>query len=422
MNSKNSAVLRVTANICFFFTVLSVFTVYEQMWPALALYAALCLAVGFAAVRCGNALLRFLLALIPTLAFLLVIPGLSLQLLLLAFPALAVFYYVWVMSSGRFAVPLDEYRRTFTMQLVVALFFIAANIVDTTLYKAKHVSMVSIAFVLVFLLIGVYTLRVMQMGASMDMRWQASNFLTIVGVPTVSVAVATLFFLLLRFSEPVLRFLFRPIGRLLSLLMLKLFPDTAENFSLPERPEISMPTSQVPYVAVDDLTTENIDDGEPNGLNPLLVERLTLIGAYVVLAIIFAITLYLIAKGLRKRLRYADENEQIFELTEAERSSVVRRGGRRAKRAPVIGNAGQIRRIYLLYLEFMQKHGLSVYGSNTSEELLDEAQKIRQSPEAVRLRELYIAARYGEGSAITRAQVEEAQRCLDAITAETPAG
>ena len=38
-----------------------------------------------------------------------------------------------------------------------------------------------------------------------------------------------------------------------------------------------------------------------------------------------------------------------------------------------------------------------------------------ESKDAVRLRELYLAARYGNPSAVTREQVQEAQACLERI-------
>ena len=234
MNAKNSSVLRITANICFYFTILCVFDAIRGMRLALAVFVALCFALGFVAVRCKNAWLRLLLGLLPALAFLLAELKFA-----LVFPAAAAVYYAAVMCSGRFAVPLDEYRRSFSIQLALALFFIGANIVDTTLFKAKHVSPESLVFVVLFLLLGVYTMRTQQMGASMSGKWLASNLLTIVGFPTLAVGVSTALFLLLRFSEPVLSLVFRPLGTFLSWLMMKLFPSKVEEFVVPPTPGMS---------------------------------------------------------------------------------------------------------------------------------------------------------------------------------------
>jgi hypothetical protein len=79
----------------------------------------------------------------------------------------------------------------------------------------------------------------------------------------------------------------------------------------------------------------------------------------------------------------------------------------------VVGNAGQLRRIYKTYLEYRQEGGMTVGASDTSAQILDK--ETREKEEAARLRELYIAARYGDPSAVTRSQVQEAQACLERI-------
>lgn len=50
--------------------------------------------------------------------------------------------------------------------------------------------------------------------------------------------------------------------------------------------------------------------------------------------------------------------------------------------------------------------------------MLTHAAGSGESAEAARLRELYIAARYGDPKAVTAEQVAEAQRCLDVILGE----
>ena len=64
--------------------------------------------------------------------------------------------------------------------------------------------------------------------------------------------------------------------------------------------------------------------------------------------------------------------------------------------------------------------GVSVGKTDTSQEVLERAEKQRRSEDARRLRELYIAARYGDPDAVTRGQVEEAQACLERIVNEHP--
>ena len=89
---------------------------------------------------------------------------------------------------------------------------------------------------------------------------------------------------------------------------------------------------------------------------------------------------------------------------------------RRKNRLPLLaGNARQLRRIYKTYLEYRRDKGVAVYPSDTSAEVLDKDLQMSESKDAVRLRELYLAARYGNPSAVTREQVQEAQACLERI-------
>ena len=53
--------------------------------------------------------------------------------------------------------------------------------------------------------------------------------------------------------------------------------------------------------------------------------------------------------------------------------------------------------------------------ADTSADILAREQETGENADAKRLRELYLAARYGEPGAVTREQVQEAQACLERI-------
>ena len=114
-----------------------------------------------------------------------------------------------------------------------------------------------------------------------------------------------------------------------------------------------------------------------------------------------------------KRNQVLKEGDEVFyEETEA---APAQRMGRRKRNAPVLGSARQLRRIYQTYLEYVNTQGMSIGKADTSKDVLERSKQTRDLPEAVRLRELYIAARYGDPDAVTRDQVDEAQRCLETI-------
>ena len=63
----------------------------------------------------------------------------------------------------------------------------------------------------------------------------------------------------------------------------------------------------------------------------------------------------------------------------------------------------------------MRRRGVRIRQDNTSREILTEAGQFSSPPAAVRLRELYLKARYDEGADVTLEDVQEAARCLKEI-------
>ena len=241
---KQTFVYRVSGEICFFFSVLNVFDAFRALRLPMALFAAACLALGLVIVRCKSAWLRFGLALLPGLSFL-IGPW---NLFLIA-PGFAWLYYILVMTRGNYAYPLDEYRKTYTLLLTVCLFFLAANIANSTIYRGRLLSLDCLLYAFAFLLLGVMAMRRMQMGADMNRSWQLRNALTVAGFPLAAVGVSVLLFLLLRFSAPALRYLLTPLGHFVLWLLNLLFPGRAEELLAPVptmKPEKNILAMQVP--------------------------------------------------------------------------------------------------------------------------------------------------------------------------------
>lgn len=405
---KQTHVFRVTAEICFFFAVLNVFEVYHGLWLPMAVFTAACFALGFLIVRFQSKTLRLVLSLLPALAFLLGEIGLPLVL-----PALAWFYYVLVMTQGNYALPLEEYRKTYTALLAICLLFVAGNIANSTIYRGQLISPACLAYTFLFLFFGVVSMRRMQMGADMSRSWKLSNALSVVGVPVLAVGGALLLFMILRFFEPALRFLVEPIGKFLLWLYFLLFPakeavDPALQSTL--KPEVNI----LPYEPDFGVfgSGSHLDDADNFSTNSLLIEKAAGIGAYVVLGILLLLALYLIVKHVRRN-RPLDESEELnYDGTE---EAAPEERGRGKKSARMLGHARQLRRIYQTYLEFINVRGQHVGKADTSADILERTQKVKASPEAARLRELYIAARYGDPRAVTAEQVDEAQGCLEKI-------
>lgn len=407
---KQTSVFRVTAEICFYFAVLSVFTALRAWRLSMALFTAVSLLLGLVIVRCKNPAIRLSLSFLPVFCFL---PGPFSLLLIL--PMLAWVYYALVMARGHYAMPLVEYRRIFTVLLAVSLFFIAANIANSTIYRGQVISVDSLAYVAAFLVLGIIAMRRMQMGAEMGLNWQVRNLLSVVGFPLLAVAASLGLFLILRFSHQALSFILAPVGRFFIWLFGLLFPAVA-----PKAAETVVPGNvQLNSAAIaleldsDGIGRDKFDSDGSNYYN-MLIEHAAGIGAWIILGILLLLVFWLIWNHA-KRNRPEEEDELLYEETEA----APGKGRRRRNKIPLLaGNARQLRRIYKTYLEYKRAAGMHVQPSDTSAEILERDPDSADSGNAAKLRELYIAARYGNPSAVTHEQVLEAQACLEQIIAK----
>ncbi len=404
---KQTSVLRVTGDICFYFAILHVFSAFRAWRLPMALFAALCLGIGFVIVRCKNGALRCALSLLPGLAFL---AGKMEP--LLAFPAVAWLYYIVVMTRGHYAMPLDEYRKSFRLLLIICLFFIAANIANATIYWGQVISVESLVYAFAFLALGVTAMRRMEMGAKMPLNWHLRNALSVVGFPLLAVGVSLVLFLLLRFSQGALRAILEPLGRFLIWLIHRLFPDghsPVEEMTLEEymKPEKNILPLELEYEGggTSAMASESMD------AHRMLIERAAGIGAWVMLFLLLALALYLVLRYARRNQPAEEEEEALNEGEDIPGTKQKRR----KKAAPIVGNARQLRRIYKTYLEYRSARGLNVDPTDTSADILSREKEDSGVKDAEKLRELYIAARYGDPSAVTRAQVLEAQACLERI-------
>ena len=405
---KQTSVIRITAGICFYFAVLNAISIFQAWRLPMALFTAVCLLIGLIIVRCGSPAVRLLLAVLPALCFLI-----GPYSLLMFFPLLAWLWYFLSMVRGNYAIPLYDYRRIFTVMLVISLFFIAANIANSTIYSNQLISVDSLVYTVLFLFLGVFAMRRMQMGTEMGLDWQLKNLLSVIGVPLLAVGASLVLFLILRFSSHALAAILVPIGRFFIWLFRRLFPTgnaPVEEMSLQEylQPKNA---AQVPVETGSGHISEALLAEGSSG-NSYLIEHAAAVGGWVLLGILLAMVFVLIWRSTGRR-HSAEEEDLLYEETESAPAGSRRR---RSSRIPLLaGNARQLRRIYKTYLEYKRSKGLSVHPSDTSAEILERDREMGENEDAVKLRDLYLAARYGNPSDITREQVQEAQACLERI-------
>lgn len=405
---KRTAAYRITADLCFYFSILSIFPALRPWQTPMALFAAAVLAVSLIAVYCPYGPLRFLLALLPGLCFLKA--PLS---WLLFFPALGWLYVILMLTMGNFALWLDEYRRNYGAMLVIVLCSLAANIAHSIVTHGQVISLPSLIYAFAFLCLGVLAMRQMQMNANMSLNWRLYNAAVVVGAPVLAVGISLLLFKLLRSLRPVVSYLFRPIGLFFIWLFNLLFPgglEEAASTPMPTLPPLPTPAFVEEATGHGNMVMDDMAD--KLNMDSLLMEKAISIGAYVVCGVLVLLALFLVVRIVRRNRRYAEENEFFYE--EAEEGEATRK--KRSRRdAPMSGSAQQIRRIYRQYMELMRANGVHIQRDSTSKDILEEAEQISLSPEADRLRELYLKARYGEDEAVTPQDVQEAKDCLKAI-------
>ena len=407
---KQASVFRVTGEICFWFAVLHLFAAFRQWELPLAAFALFCFALGFLIVLCRSAALRLLLSLLPGLCFLPVGPQ-----PLLLFPAMGWVYYVIVMTRGRFGLRLDEFRRSYRWLLVLCLALGAAYFVDGAIFDGQHISWESQVYAVLYLAFGAYALRRMAMGSDISRGWHVSNALSMAGFPALAVGGSVL--LLLFWSKalgPALLFLLKTVTRALARLLgmfLSVRPveDVEPTVEPSPSPTPTDPPEEVAYwTSVSEKDTMQALDVDAD-----LVEKLARIGAWVLLGLLLLLVFWLLLRRARRAQALREEENDPYSL-ETE-NAAPREGLFRRRSAQNAGNAGELRKIYQSYLKYENSLGVHILRAYTSGEVLTKAQMLREEPQAVRLRELYIAARYGDPAAVTREQVEEARTCLEEI-------
>ena len=380
---KRIAALRITGDVCFFYAIISLLAIFDPWKRSMALFAPLCLLAALAATGIRQAPLRFLLSLVPGVCFLFSEPALP-----MIVPLLPWLYFILSLTLGRFGMELSDYRKAFRWMLGTCVILVIAYSVSSMLFGSKTVPVSSMAYLAAYLLLGVCALRWMQMGTTMDARWQGVNLLTVVTVLVAAVGAAVLVYELFIHSRPVILFLVAPfrffLKWLFGLFGSREFAEHHVQNLTPERSDSILPTGSAVF---EDSTTAN--DGDVEIFNvPRLPDQLLSVGAFIILAFLIAVIVWIIVKLVRRGAALAEEVGG-YETTED--FTPVRRG-RRARQAPALGRAQTVRMLYRQYLEYLKDNGLQRSASDTSEEILSRSAGIAgTAPEAEEtLRSVYL--------------------------------
>jgi hypothetical protein len=404
---KRTAALRVTGEICFYYSILTLFPAFQRWQLPMAGFTLACLLVALIAVGLRSATLRLLLSLLPAICFLF-----AEMHWLLVFPALAWLYFMLYLTLGRFGIALHDYRLAFRWMLLLSAFVLAIQAINSMLFRGAPLSYDSLAYLALFVLLGVVALRCMQMGAPMDGRWHAANLLTVAAALFVAVSISLVLYQLYLRSVPLLVFLITPLKRFLawlfSLIRFRTAPDAPMS-----TPPLATPTivfhEQSPLIM--DQEGLHVEEPERTAFEHLADQAFS-IGAFILLAFLVFIVLWLIVKLVLRGKALAEEAVD-YEQTE---DFTPDRARRKKQSETVHGQAQAVRKLYREYLTYLKENGLQRTASDTSEEILSESKRISSASASAEeaLRSIYLKARYS-AEAVTEEDVAAARASLNEI-------
>lgn len=392
--------LKVFGDICVLFGILGAFPTfftysYSLLWPA-----ALCSAgVGIATALRGrgwNGLSR-LAAVIPLTALLVAQSGPEMRILI---PVIA--YVMVVIIRGQFHLEYYAYRQYFVRSLILTgglyvmlcIFSFLEGIGGDELRTID--AKVTLRYGIVYLLTGVILLRQLRLGLQEQSEGGRAQMTAVL----VGTALVVLAFLAV---EPILRqgatAVFK--GILIALFSAILF--VLDCFqSVLDQVEIQAMTEQV---------QAHRGDGDTPFMGPVVqyIQEATRYGpdetsywwVWLVL-IVLAVAMYLLLKSFRRTDGAAASAETV-------RSVAVQEPGRQDPRR---SNRGKVRHYYREFLKQERKRGMKLRKDYTTEDILQRIFQDTDSAAAGELRQIYLLARYNEGSEITDEQVDAAKNAL----------
>ena len=427
--SRNYAPLRVCADMCFYFFALSVMslsvrltssdgtTVYGVVnnlvapWELqLAVLSGACLALGFVIVHVESAALRFILSLVPGLSFLMS-PFDPIMLI----HAAAWVYFVIFMTVGNFEVYIDVYRRRCRVMLLVA-FLLACGVIFFHFSADswnKNKLFGGEIFGLLFFAFSVLSLRGMRLSLGAPKMMRAMDSAFVIALPAVIMAV----FFLLRSAVPVLTAFFSLVMRFLRWLYGLFFPEK-------EIPDILYIVEELEEKAANEdkqlrpVDKDDLPVTEPiSGRDPRLHVSAR---AWFFIAIILLIAFLVMITIRLMRSKHTEFEKPKIARERFEKIPFEGLLRRRSSEPAMPANVKQIRKVYRSYLDHIRELHRKIAPSDTSEDVLSLSSEFYDIPENRKLRELYIAARYGDPASVTSEQVSEAKRCLSVIESAKP--
>ncbi|MBR2826157.1 MAG: hypothetical protein IKE78_01460 [Erysipelotrichaceae bacterium] len=392
--------LKLFCDVCFYLAFLTLTPFFSSAHALNAVIVLSTLVAGFLADRERRMPVRIILGLLPAVSLAFVSETAQLYFMI---PLLI--YLAYSVITDQMDISYDQYRYWYAIPAIVTLammFVIITSPSDMPL---------SLMFGALHLLSGVITLRIKRVGRNADPASKILNAMTVlVVVFSVTVIIGLVYGLLVHSGE-LLEMILLPIGFIIRQFIGIFVFMSKQIVRKPEEQIIeNEPTAEDIYNEIFSNDTEQMSGETANegGMFFVLLQRFVLIVLAVAALVLFV---YLMVRVFRN---FAGSKEDDVDYEKANGTETVNRK-KKEKAASDRSNRQQIRNIYREFLFFVRKNGVSVNKTTTSEDILDSS-PYGEDANAIRLRELYIRARYQQDSFVSNAEVSEARKCLELLT------
>ncbi|MBE6116749.1 MAG: hypothetical protein E7187_08025 [Erysipelotrichaceae bacterium] len=349
--------------------------------------------------RAGNAAVRLICGLLPFVSLLALntIPQYLTACIILLY-----LFYETTFDKNHFSYEIYKYWFGFPAILVLVFEFIWV--------ASGMKNGLPIVFGLLYLITGVIVLRRKRMGLGVDAKGSRLNALSVL-TPVVGGAGALLTaYGLIVSSGIVLQVLLLPLGYLLRgivyvVMMVGIF--LANKGYVKELLDWHAADEMVEQVINTEIPpTEFVEEGSDEVF--AMWQKVVIVAIAV---IILAMILYFLARLVRSIAR---SNEEKIVYENGTGVEVIRKN-KRKKQKTVMNNRQKVRNTYREFLHYARRHGITLRKQTTTADIISE-NFFRNNENAAALREIYIKARYSDGSDISEDEVSRAKALLKNIT------
>ena len=391
--------IKLFCDACLYLAFLTLTPVFMESYLLIAVIPLVSALAGLLADKTRSTPIRIVLGLLPLVSLAFVSDIRQVYFLI---PLMV--YLAYSIITDQMNIAYDDYRYWFGIPAVVVLammFVIITSDTDRPL---------TLLFGALFLISGVITLRGKRLGSKADKTSKLIDAFSVLAVVFSTATIICLVYGILVNSEKLFETVMFPIGFIIKqLISLLVF---FGKFIVIKPDEVDIKPEQT----ADDIYNEIFSNDTDQVINEITDKNdlwVVLLYRFILIVIAIAILVFFIYIILRMVRSFTGKDEDVnYEKANGE-ESISRK--KKEKTASDHSNRQKIRNIYREFLYYVKKNGIAVNKNTTSEDILDNS-AYGEDPNAIRLRELYIRARYQQDCFVSSSEVEEARKCLELLT------